>query len=448
MNTSSPARRAETARRAPLFLPGFGLLFFLVSALFYLWALPNNLNDILIKQFMDAFAMSRGMAGLVQSAFYLGYFLLAIPAALLMQKFGYKPGLVTGLLLFAGGAFLFWPAALEQSYAFFLLALFIIASGLSFLETGANSFIAHLGDASRSEQRLNLAQSFNPLGSITAVWIGTYFILSGVELSPAQIAAAKRAGTYAAYVRSENLRVIPPYMVIVGILLAMALLIGRARFPPESAAAESLELEKGSFARLFGYRHLVLAVVAQFFYVGAQVGTWSYTIAYVQSYAHAGEKIAGYVLTASLVLFAAGRWVATGLMRFVSARVLMGLYCLINAGLLAVAVGAPHLPGLNLHGQIAAGWGGVDALALSSFFMSLMFPTIFALGVKGLGPDRKLGGSIIIMAIIGGGVLTPLIGWLSKAGMAVAMTIPLACYVFIAWFSLYGAKAGERAPAT
>ncbi len=448
MNATSPAPLAAESKRPPLFLAGYGLLFFLVSALFYLWALPNNLNDILIKQFMDAFDISRYMAGLVQSAFYLGYFLLAIPAALLMQKRGYKAGLVTGLLLFAGGAFLFWPAALEQSYAFFLMALFVIASGLSFLETGANSFIAHLGDASRSEQRLNLAQSFNPLGSITAVWIGTYFIFSGVELSPAQVAAAKRAGTYAAYVRSENLRVIPPYLVIAGTLLVMALLIGLAKFPAETAAAEdALAVGKGSFSRLFRYRHLVLAVIAQFFYVGAQVGTWSYTIAYVQSYTQAGEKVAGYVLTASLVLFALGRWVSTGLMRYVSPGRLMGIYCLVNVGLLAVAAGAPRLTGLTLHLRLAPGWGGVDALALSSFFMSLMFPTIFALGVKQLGPDRKLGGSIIIMAIIGGGVLTPIIGLISKAGMATAMIVPLACYAFIAWFSFAGAKVRAVSPA-
>ena len=180
--------------------------FVLVTFLFFLWAIPNNLNDVLIRQFMKSFAISRFQAGLLQSAFYMGYFLLATPAALLMRKFGYKAGFVVGLLLLASGAFLFWPAALVGRYGFFLFALFVIASGLSFLETASNPFIAQLGSPETSERRLNFVQAFNPIGSITAVLIGTIFIFSGVELSTQQISALQAQNTYHAYLRSETLR--------------------------------------------------------------------------------------------------------------------------------------------------------------------------------------------------------------------------------------------------
>src|SRR5579862_8855024 len=186
-----------------LFSPGNLLPFVLVTLLFLLWGIPNNLNDILIKQFMKSFEITRFKAGLIQSAFYMGYFALSMPAALLMRKYGYKTGLLTGLFLFSAGTFLFWPAAIAGKYAFFLGALFVIASGLAFLETGANSFIAVLGDPRTSEQRLNFSQSFNPLGAITGALIGTVFIFSGVELGPQEIGVRKLAGTYQAYLQME-----------------------------------------------------------------------------------------------------------------------------------------------------------------------------------------------------------------------------------------------------
>src|SRR5438128_2252255 len=184
--TGSPQAIANNQENALLFPPGNFLPFLLVTALFFLWGIPNNLNDVLIKQFMKSFEITRLKAGLVQSAFYCGYFVLSMPAALTMRRFGYKTGLVTGLFLYSAGTLLFWPAALIRSYSFFLFALFVIASGLAFLETGSNSFIAQLGDPATSERRLNLAQAFNPLGSIAGVLIGTAFIFSGVELTPAQ----------------------------------------------------------------------------------------------------------------------------------------------------------------------------------------------------------------------------------------------------------------------
>src|SRR5450631_2896339 len=222
---------AGNRRPAPLFPAGHLTVFVLVTALFFLWGIPNNLNDVLIRQFMKSFAITRLQAGLVQSAFYLGYFFLAIPAALLMRKLGYKAGFVFGLLLFAVGTGLFWPAALVGRYGFFLVALFVIASGLSFLETASNPFIAQLGDQQSSERRLNFSQAFNPIGSITGVLIGTIFIFSGVELTPGQIASLKTQHLYDAYLRSETLRVVKPYMVLGLVGFALAVMIFRTTFP-------------------------------------------------------------------------------------------------------------------------------------------------------------------------------------------------------------------------
>src|SRR5271165_5369979 len=303
---------AGDRRPAPLFPSGHLTPFILVTALFFLWGVPNNLNDVLIRHFMKSFAISRFQAGLVQSAFYMGYFLLAIPAALLMKRLGYKAGFVLGLLLFAAGAFLFWPAALAGSYAFFLFALFVIASGLSFLETASNPFIAQLGDPESSERRLNFSQAFNPLGAITGVLIGTVFIFSGVELTPQEIAARQSANTYQAYLQFETLRVIRPYLAIAAVAVLWALLILRTKFPVIASESESVSDSAGSrgFLQLFKQRHFLLAVVAQFFYVGAQVGTWSYFISYVQEYAHKPEKTAGFFLTGTLVAFGVGRFIS------------------------------------------------------------------------------------------------------------------------------------------
>ena len=406
------------------------LPFVLVTGLFFLWGIPNNLNDVLIRQFMKSFEITRLQAGLVQSAFYLGYFLLSMPAALLMRRFGYKTGLVTGLFLYSAGTFLFWPAAIVQSYWFFLFALFVIASGLAFLETGASPFIAQLGDPETSERRLNFSQAFNPLGSITGVLVGTAFIFSGIELSTSQVQAMKAAGQYKSYLQHETTRVISPYLVLGCVVIVWAILILKTKFPRLGDERQTSDVgQHGRFSDLFKYRHFILAVIAQFFYVGAQVGTWSYFIQYVQDYVHAPEKTAGYFLTGTLVAFAVGRFGATYVMRFISPRLLMGIYAITNVLLVGVGILFP-------------GWLGMWAIFMTSFFMSLMFPTIFALGLKGLGPNTKLGGSLLVMSIIGGAVFTPLIGLVYQRtlSMASAMTVPLGCYVFITYFALWGSK--------
>jgi MFS transporter, FHS family, L-fucose permease len=421
------AMKSTALTQHHLYPPGQLIPFVLVTALFFLWAIPNNLNDVLIRQFMKSFAINRFEAGLVQFAFYLGYFFLAIPAALLMRKAGYKIGFVVGLLLFGSGCFLFWPAALVGRYWFFLLALFVIASGLSFLETAANPFIAQLGEPETSEQRLNFSQAFNPIGSITGALIGTIFIFSGIELTPEEIALRKAQGLYQVYLRTETLRVIKPYFVIGVVCFCWALLILRAKFPIIQSEMEQRATHNGRFRELLHHRHFLLAVVAQFLYVGAQVGTWSYFIQYVQEYTREPEKTAGYFLTGTLAAFGVGRFASAYLMRTIAPNKLMGAYSIVNVALVSIGVLKP-------------GWFGMWALFLTSFFMSLMFPTIFALGLKGLGPNTKIAGSLLVMAIVGGAVLTPVMGLISEAskGVAAAYVVPLFSYIFIAFYSFMG----------
>jgi len=303
MSESAPVASPVTSRIEGLVPAGQLLPFVLVTVLFYLWGIPNNLNDVLIRQFMKSFAITRFQAGLVQSAFYLGYFVLALPAALLMRKLGYKAGFVIGLLLFGVGTFLFWPAAVIGKYGFFLFSLFVIASGLSFLETASNSFIAQLGPAQNSEKRLNVSQAFNPLGSISGVLIGTIFILSGVELNSQQIDSLKAQHLYDAYLQSETLRVVRPYLVLGAVAVCWAFLIWRTKFPTIKAEHEDGG-NHGHFRELLQYPRFLWAVLAQFMYVGAQVGTWSYFIPYVQESTHQPERIAGYFLTGTLAAFA------------------------------------------------------------------------------------------------------------------------------------------------
>jgi FHS family L-fucose permease-like MFS transporter len=336
--------------------------------------------------------------------------------------------------LYATGAILFWPAAIVGRYSFFLAALFVIASGLAFLETASNSFITQMGSPETAARRLNFSQAFNTLGSIAGVLAGTVFIFSGVELNAAQVAAQKVAGTYAAYLQHETMRVVAPYLVLGCIALTLAVVFMRTRFPEVAADAEESSSDAGDhrIGTLFRRPHFLLAVVAQFLYVGAQVGTWSYFIQYVQDYTHQPEKHAGLFLTGTLGAFALGRFSAPILMKRIAAAQLMVLYATVNVLLLVFAVLRP-------------GWAGMWAVFLTSFFMSIMFPTIFALGVEGLGPMVKLGGSLLVMAIAGGAALTPIMGWISQhGGIAHAYVVPLLSYVVIAWFGWYHTRRSAR----
>jgi FHS family L-fucose permease-like MFS transporter len=408
------------------------LPFLMVTPLFYLWAIPNNLNDILIRQFMKSFNIDRSGAASVQVWFYLGYMLLAIPAGLITRRYGYKTGIVTGLILLGSGCWMFFPAAQAGEYVLFLSAQFVIASGLSFLETSANPFIAELGSSGTSERRLNFSQAFNPLGAITAGLLGTVFIFSGVQLSDAEVLARKLAGTYQAYLHAETLRVVAPYMVLGSIALFWALMVGLAKFPAlgsENASADGeVKTESG---RLLQW-HFAFAVLAQFLYVGAQVGTWSYLIPYIESATGVGDKAAGFMLTGSLACFGIGRFGSAWLMKHFHARAMLGVYSLINILLCLVAV-------------IRPGWVGVGCLIVTSLFMSVMFPTIFALAIKGMGAKTKTAGSVLVMTMIGGAALTKLMGFLSVTvsagllGLQIAYLVPIGCYVGIGLYSWMGA---------
>lgn len=424
MNTGPASAAREHQRLLPR---GTLLPFLLIAALFFLWGIPNNLNDVLIRQFMKSFAISRFQAGLVQSAFYMGYFLFAVPAALLMEKLGYKAGFITGLLLFGTGSLLFWPAALVGRYSFFLFALFVVASGLSFLETAANPYIAQFGEPASAARRLTLAQAFNPLGAVSGVLIGTIFIFSGIELNSQQVAALQAAHQYHAYLHTEILRTVRPYVVLGSIAWFWALLIARMRLPESHAEPLLQANSNGSPKELLQYPHFLLAVVAQFLYVGAQVGTWSYFIQYIQDFTHQPEKMAGYFLTGTLAAFGVGRFSSAYFMRYLSPNRLMGACAAANTALLAVAILRP-------------GWIGLWAIFATSLFMSVMYPTIFALGIQQLGDHSKIAASILVMSIVGGAVLTPIMGLIAQTekNIAIAYLVPLLAYIFIAYYSLYG----------
>jgi len=425
---TAPAGQTPAHGRTPLIPAGRFLPFFLVTALFFLWGIPNNLNDILIRQFMKSFEINRLQAGLVQSAFYLGYFLVAFPAGRFMNRAGYKTGILIGLGLYGAGCILFWPAAIVAQYWFFLMALFVIACGLAFLETASSPFIVQVGSSLNAEQRLNLSQSFNPLGSITGTLVGARFIFSGVELSKEQVAEKVANGSYQAYLHAETLRVVAPYIVLGVVVLIWALLIARTTFPEVGLTTATNPFAGVLGPALHKRRHFVLAVAAQFLYVGAQVSVWSYMIPYVQNYTGISERSAGYWLTGALVALMVGRFASTAILRFVSGPHLLTLFTVINAALCAVAALWP-------------GWLGLGCLIAISFFMSMMFPTIFALGVKGLGLRTKTGGSVLVMAIIGGAVITPLMGKICDvAGVRYGYLLPAVCFVCIALYAAFFSK--------
>jgi len=414
--------------KAPLIPAGRMLPFILVTALFFLWGIPNNLNDILIRQFMKSFEINRLQAGLVQSAFYLGYFLLAMPAGQLMRRAGYKAGILIGLCLYGTGCILFWPAAIVARYWFFLMALFIIATGLAFLETAASPFIVQIGAPETSAQRLNFSQAFNPVGSISAVLIGARFIFSGVELNKTQVAAMQAAGTYQSYLRSETLRVVAPYIGLGAVVLFWAVLIARTPFPHIGLDYTPKEASGDHGPSLWKRKHFVFAIVAQFLYVGAQVSAWSYMIPYMQTYAKVSERSAGYWLMVALMAFTVGRFTSTWLLRFIPAARLLGAFAAINAAVCTVAALRP-------------GWMGVGCLLVNSFFMSMMYPTIFALGVRGLGARTKTGGSMIVMAIVGGAAVTPVMGKIADmAGVAYGYLVPVVCFVGVVLYACLGSR--------
>lgn len=387
----------------------------LVTSLFFLWGLANILNSALIAQFQPLFEISRAPALLVESAFYLGYFTIAIPAALFMEKYSYKKGILFGLVLYAFGALMFIPAAKMLTFGFFLFALYIIASGLAFLETAANPYVTMLGKPETSVQRLNFSQMFNGLALIVGPILAGQFIFAGNEGAMETQAAKQQAAN----------AVIFPYMLIaIGVLL-IALLLAITTMP-EFSSQSKLKFDR----EIFKHKHLVWATIAQFFYVGAQASIWGITINYIiDVLPNTTKEIASTnYMPIGTGLFVVGRVVGTLIMSWIKDYKLLRLF----------AVGATVLC------VIATSAGGMLAVAsvlAVNFFMSIMFPTIFALGVKDLGNHIKLGSSFIIMAIFGGAVFPPIMGLIAdNIGIQVAFIIPAICFFVVFVYSITGYK--------
>lgn len=396
----------------------------LVTGLFFLWALAHNLNPILIPHLRRALQLNDMRSALVDSAFFIAYFVMALPAGALMARFGYRSGIVGGLLLFALGAALFWPAATLRSYPFFLSSLFIIASGLTFLETAANPYITALGDPATAHRRLNFAQAFNGLGAALAAFFGGRFILSG-EAPSEEALQAMAPAALDAFLAQEALAVRVPYLIIALVVLLAAVLFMRVHLPEIQAHTSTDADEKPR-----SMRHLWSAVAAQFCYVGAQVGVASFFIRFAGRTAEIGEQEAAYLLSIGLLLFMSGRFIGTALLRRMHATTLLG----VSAGFSAV------LAGVAVMGSGIAAVGMLIALQL---FMSIMFPTIFSLGIEGLGSRTKLGSSLLVMSIAGGAIVPPLMGAISdRHGIQLAYLVPLGCFLVVLLF----ARASKRLP--
>ncbi|HMI78431.1 MAG TPA: L-fucose:H+ symporter permease [Ferruginibacter sp.] len=403
------------------------LPFILVTSLFFLWAFLHNINPILIPHLKKACQLSDTQSAFIDTAVYLAYFSIALPAGWFMHKYGYKKGIMFGLLLYGIGTLLFLPAASSLNYSFFLLALFIIASGATFLETVANPYITKLGDEGTAAQRLNFAQSFNGVGAFIAPIIGGQMILSGIEHSPAELKQMELAGTLNAYLQSEAATVKIPYIIIAAVVFLLVALFFVTKLP-EGENNDNFTKRSFSF-NVLRHRHVRWAVIAQFFYVGAQVCVGSFFIRFSKYVMDMPEKEAAFKWgSIAMVGFMAGRFTGTFFMKYIKPEKLLGLYAVINILLLAVAT-------------FVNSSAAVYALIAAPFFMSIMFPTIFALGIKGLGEETKIASSFIVMSIVGGALFPLLIGRISDAtngNIRLGYIIPLICFVAVALYAWKG----------
>ncbi len=409
-------------KKAPL------LPFILISSLFVMWGLANNMTDTLLAAFKKIKSMSDAQTSLIQVAFYGAYFCLALPAAILIKKYTYKTGVLVGLGLFIAGALLFYPASQTMAYGHFLAALYILAGGLSILETTANPYIIAMGPEATATRRLNLAQSFNPIGSIAGVVLSKVFILSKLNTAGAEERATMSPEALQDIQAEELGAVMGPYVGVALVLMALWLAIAAIKMPKASDEESRIDY-RAVFKRLLGRRHYVWGVIAQFFYVGAQIGVWSFTIRYVMEELQMDEAGASSYYLAALLAFALSRFICTWLMRFAEARILLG-----GAAVLAMAC--------TLVVVFGRGYAAVLALVAISACMSLMFPTIFGLASVGLGKDTKIGGSGLIMAILGGAVLTTVQGLVSDASGSIhlAYVVPLACFGVVGYYGFFKAR--------
>lgn len=392
------------------------LPFALVTSLFLLWGLANNMTDTLLAAFKRIMDMSDAQTSLIQFAFYGSYFCFALPAAIFISRHSFKSGIILGLLLYSAGAILFLPAAYAASYGFYLVAIYIMAGGCSVLETTANPYILSMGSPETATRRLNIAQSFNPIGSIIGILMSKYFILKDISLYSV-------SGTYASL-----------GLVLIAILVAMLFV----KMPAGRDSGNRSGII-ASFGRLFRNRLYRYGVVAQFFYVGAQIGVWSFTIRIVMQELGVLEAQASTIYLITIIGFCLSRFIYTWLMKWISPAKL-----LLAGGVLSTLMTAVVVLGAG------SGWLLIVALVLISFFMSLMFPTIYGLSLGGVAQsehpdDAKLGASGLIMAILGGALLTPLQGLVSdNSSIYMSYIIPAICFVVVTLFAAYAVKTNKR----
>jgi len=401
--------------------------FILVTSLFFFWGFVHNLDPILIPHLRKSFRLNDLQSSLIDSSVFIAYFAMALPAGYVMRKYGYKSGIVGGLLLFALGCFLFLPAADTHQYIYFLGALFIIASGLTFLETAANPYATIIGPPETATRRLNFAQSFNGLAAMVAPIIGGQFILSGTEMSDEAYAQLSPEALNN-YLTTEAQSVKMPYLILGILVLLVAVLFMVSKLPDVKEGDDSKS--GNNPLKAFRHRHLTWAVVAQFFYVGAQVCVGSFFIKMARTGAGMDEKTAAQYLGWGYgAAFMLGRFVGTFLMGRFASEKLLSTYALINIVLSAVAI-------------FGSGIVVVYALIAIAFFMSIMFPTIFSLGIKDVGADTKMASSLIVMSIVGGAFLPPVLGIISDATGSIqnGYIVPLLCFVVVFLFATKGHK--------
>lgn len=383
--------------------------FALVTSMFLLWGLANNMTDTLLAAFKRIMSMSDTQTSLIQFAFYGSYFCFALPAALFIRRRSFKSGIILGLLLYAAGAMLFLPAARVASYGFYLVAIYVMAGGCSVLETTANPYVMSMGDPRTATRRLNIAQSFNPVGSILGILMSKYFILDDISLYSI-------SGTYAAL-----------GLVLLGILVVM--LFACMPSGKDDARSDSVG---ASFRRLLSNRLYRRGVVAQFFYVGAQIGVWSFTIRLVMQETGRLEAAASSIYLISIVGHCLSRFIYTGLMRWFSPSRLLTFGGVMSA-----------LLSLTVVLSAGTGWICITSLVLISSFMSLMFPTIYGIALGGImrgdhPGDSKIGASGLIMSILGGALLTPLQGMVSDhTNIYTSYAVPAFCFVVVTAYAVY-----------
>lgn len=421
--------REGTAKRGFLY-PGMALPFCLLVSCFAAWGLAGNMTDPLVKVFRSVFSMSNLQSSLVQSAYYGAYFCLAIPAAFINSRLGYKGGVLIGLVLAGTGGLLFIPAAYVMTYSVFLTALFTLAAGLSILETSANPFVMSMGPEHNATRRLNFAQAFNPIGSNLGVLLAALLILPKVNPATAEQRAAMSQETLLATQSAELKAVMGPYVALGLLYILLAVMIGRVKVverPVESAAGGSGG--PGRLMRLLRNKRYSFGVVAQYFNVSAQTCIWTYTLHYVTSALGVSDKVAGYWLQASLIVFLVFRFLMVGLMGRYDARKLLLLMCSLGVG-------------LSLFAMVSVNILGVLAIISLSACISLLFPTIYGEALMGLGEDTKYGAAGLVMAIIGGATM-PLVqsAIMDHTSPAVSYVTVVGCFVVVAAYGVYTLRA-------